>query len=146
MIVILVLFLMALLAVALYMIADRAAGGRENTWVDETRQVPLGPGQPELINFTDNRSVTRHKVDVNYDPRAGADEQDSAEIDTRKRERIQAVIAQSMTLEAKMPTPPGTAPTRPMPWPAPEHQRNADIDEERKTRLRQLLRDTQSPS
>lgn len=108
----------------------------------------IAPAGAELINSTDTRSILRHKVDVSYDPRSGADEQDSAELDTHKRERIQAVVAGSMTLEARVPPHPAQPDkpvTRPMPWPAPEQQQSSKVvDEKRKTRLRQLLRDTQS--
>lgn len=133
----------ALVLITAYILSDRLERSSTSIWVDEVQQVPIGPGKAELINFTDVRNVSRHRTDTTYDPRGNADAQDSVEIDTRRRERIHAVVTGSMTHEAKPPTQSSAATTRAMPRLATEH-RHDGIDEKRKTRLRELLRDTQS--
>ena len=136
-------FVILVLLVLVLIAANRDGAG--DVWVDADKS-NKGLGWPQLVNYAELDADSCYPEDAPYNPRGNADQQDSTELDTRRRERIRSVVAGSLTLESNLHTKTAVPSTRSMPWPAPEHQRNVDIDEKRKTRLRQLLRDTQSES
>ena len=119
---------------------------RDDELLTVSRHQPLGTGEPELINFTELSSITKHKKDTDYNPRGDADEQDSVELDAHKEDRIRSVVRDTQTRtkvdtsKAKGSVPP----TRAMPWPSSELKQNVELNEKRKTRLRELIRHTQS--
>ena len=132
-----------LLCLAVVLLGILISSRRAAVLVKDPGHEPLGTGGPELINFTELRSI---KTDSDYDPRGDADEQDSVELDAHKEDRIRSVVRDTQTrTRVDTSSDKGGAPrTRAMPWPSNELKQNVELDEKRKTRLRELVRHTQS--